>query len=250
MVLLKLLYIGSSHEVFLVDPLKVSGCWLLMSTQAGPGRRKEMNWHRDGATGLLHLGILGEWLSAIIGKFYFSIRWGSTILYKTFSNKLNIPRHNKNSLVCPSFTFTCIHFVAYPRLLPKECDEDHLEWEATLAATGLDRRGVDTRALHVGRFLAIWKDDWRSSIITTPIGRWFASNVIVVTWWFLRDDSNSDIHHLGMSRPLFLGLMVKHSWGSLLPWFSRNSRMMKAHALSWPNKLEPSVWWISRGQKF
>ena len=28
--------------------------------QAGPARRKEMHWHRDGATGLLHLGWLGH----------------------------------------------------------------------------------------------------------------------------------------------------------------------------------------------
>lgn len=85
-------------------PLKVGGCWLLMSIKAGPGRRKEMNWHRDGATGLLHLGILGVcFCQKFLGRFFlFSVRW-VTILYTPFSNKLKIYLH---SLCVTSTTFT------------------------------------------------------------------------------------------------------------------------------------------------
>eukprot|EP00434_Breviolum_minutum_P024368 symbB.v1.2.021519.t1/scaffold1859.1/size98302/5 len=41
----------------LIEDFEERGFFGAIEAQAGPGRRKEMNWHRDGATGLLHLGI-------------------------------------------------------------------------------------------------------------------------------------------------------------------------------------------------
>ncbi|CAL1173515.1 unnamed protein product [Cladocopium goreaui] len=41
----------------LIEDFEERGFFGAIEAQAGPGRRKEMHWHRDGATGLLHLGI-------------------------------------------------------------------------------------------------------------------------------------------------------------------------------------------------
>ena len=128
------------------------------SIQAGPGRRKEMNWHRDGATGLLHLGILGVcFVSNFWECFSLSFRpMSENPLLSPFLTNGNISpgitkaRWFALHLHLPAFTLRHIH-----DFYRKKCDEDHLEWQATLTATGLDRRGVDTRALHDGRFLGI-----------------------------------------------------------------------------------------------
>eukprot|EP00439_Symbiodinium_sp_Y106_P073778 s254_g13.t8 len=41
----------------LIEEFQERGFFGAIEAQAGPARRKEMHWHRDGATGLLHLGI-------------------------------------------------------------------------------------------------------------------------------------------------------------------------------------------------
>ena len=41
----------------LIEDFEERGYFGAIEAQVGPGRRKEMHWHRDGATGLLHLGI-------------------------------------------------------------------------------------------------------------------------------------------------------------------------------------------------
>ncbi|CAE7234011.1 unnamed protein product [Symbiodinium natans] len=41
----------------LLEEFEERGFFGAIEAQAGPARRKEMHWHRDGATGLLHLGI-------------------------------------------------------------------------------------------------------------------------------------------------------------------------------------------------
>ncbi|CAK8996286.1 unnamed protein product [Durusdinium trenchii] len=41
----------------LIEDFEERGFFGAIEAQAGPGRRKEMHWHKDGATGLLHMGI-------------------------------------------------------------------------------------------------------------------------------------------------------------------------------------------------
>ena len=150
--------------------------------------------------------------------------WESFI--KPFSNEWkHLPGITKAGwfalhLHLPAFTVRHIH-----DFCRKKCDEDHLEWQATLTATGLDRRGVDTRALHDGRFLGIWKYDWRSCINYYPYRKvvCFKCNccyMVIPEGWFEFRYSPSICSSLvlglrlmtfekGMSLPLFLDWM-KH----------------------------------------